>query len=340
MRTVVWYHVRDMKKIVLSLLLILVAIAGVGFAYLHLALPKTAAPRNGEVARSAARLERGKYLFNHVTGCGHCHSEEDDKRFGHPMVEGTYGQGKVFPADPSVPADLVAANITPDKETGVGNWTDGELIRAIREGISRDGHPLYPGMPYTEFGSLSDEDVESVVAYLRTIPAKNHKQPATKIRFPMSLIVRLIPKPVGSVPAVDRNDRAAYGKYLVGIAGCQFCHTPFEKGQPVKEKLFAGGHVFHTAPGIRAVSGNLTPEPNTGLGTMSEQQFLDKFFQYKDYAAKGAPEIRPELNTVMPWLSYTNMEADDLKAIYAYLRTLPPLVNAVVTHPDAPESKR
>jgi hypothetical protein len=137
----------------------------------------------------------------------------------------------------------------------------------------------------------------------------------------MTLIMRMIPQPVGSITPVDRANKVAYGEHLTKIAGCQFCHTPFEKGQPVKEKFLAGGQEFLLAPNARAVSINLTPEPNTGIGTMTEEQFLEKFYQYKDYSANGSPVIEPVLNTEMPWLHLSRMEPEDLKAIFAYLRT-------------------
>lgn len=326
------------RKAILAIFgLLALAVAG-GYTYVRFALPNKAEPRSGRVDNSPSRVERGKYLFEVVAGCGDCHSVVDEKRFAMPVAPGGYAKGKQFP--PGGEGVQVAPNLTPDTETGSGNWTDGQLIRAIREGIGHDGRPLFPGMPYSEYANMSDEDVESVVAYIRTIAPVSNRLPGSRITFPMNLIMRMVPAPVGRVAAVNKTDRIAYGAYLTKISGCQFCHTPFVKGQTIKEKLFAGGHVFEIAPGARAVSVNLTPEPKTGIGTMSEAQFLDKFYQYKEYVEKGSPVIRPELNTVMPWLGLARMEPDDLKAIYAYLRTVPAVENAVVSHPDAPENKR
>lgn len=327
-----------MKKILLSILAVILILIGGAYAYVRIGLPKTAEPRAGKVDTSPARVQRGKYIFEVVAGCGDCHSVVDEKRFAFPVVPGGLGKGRQFP--PRGEGVQVAPNLTPDEETGSGRWTDGQLIRAIREGIGHDGRPLFPGMPYTEYAHMSDTDVEAVVAYIRTIPPVSNKLPGSRIAFPMNLIMRMVPAPVGSVAEVNPSDPVAYGAYLTKISGCQFCHTPFVKGQTVKEKLFAGGHEFEIAPGARAVSVNLTPEPKTGIGTMTEAQFLDKFYQYKEYVENGAPEIRPELNTVMPWLGLARMEPSDLKAIYAYLRTVPAVENAVVSHPDAPENKR
>jgi mono/diheme cytochrome c family protein len=327
-----------MKKALFAIVgLLVLAVVG-AYGYVRFALPKRAEPRAGKVGSSPARVERGKYLFEVVAGCGHCHSTADDKRFAMPAAPGGFAKGQQFPAGGE--GVQVAPNLTSDQETGAGRWTDGQLIRAIREGIGHDDRPLFPGMPYSEYAHMSDEDVQAVVAYIRTIPPVVNKLPPSQITFPMSLIMRMVPAPVASVPPLNKSDRVAYGAYLTKIAGCMFCHTPFVKGQLVKEKLFAGGHEFEIAPGARAVAINLTPEPKTGIGTMSEAQFLDKFYQYKDYVEKGSPVVRPELNTLMPWLGLARMEPDDLKAIYAYLRNVPPVENAVVSHPDAPENKQ
>lgn len=338
MRNIIQYNLQMVKKALLSLLAIVAIIACSAYAYVRLALPKAAEPRSGNVPASPARIERGKYLFEVVSACADCHSAVDERRFAFPVAPGGFAKGKQFPS--SGAGVLVAPNLTPDSETGSGRWSDGQLLRAIREGVGHDGRPLFPSMPYSEYANMSDEDVESIVAYIRTIPPISNRLPASQITFPMSLIMRMVPAPVSSVPSVNKADPVAYGAYLTKIAGCQFCHTPFVKGQSVKEKSFAGGHEFEIAPGARAVSINLTPEQKTGIGTMTEAQFLDKFYQYKEYAEKGAPVIAPELNTVMPWLGYARMEPDDLKAIYAYLRTVPPVENAVVSHPDAPENKK
>jgi mono/diheme cytochrome c family protein len=327
-----------MWKLVKWVLGIVILVIGGGVAYVMLALPKSAEPRQGNVDRSAAKVERGKYLFEAVSACADCHSDVDTTRFGYPPLPGGFAKGKVLPI-PGSSWTLVAPNLTSDPETGVGNWTDGQLIRAIREGIGHDGRPLFPQMPYAEYANHSDEDVEALVAYIRTIPPVKNSLPKTAIGFPMNLIMRTIPKPVGSVPPVDRSDKVSYGRHLTKVAGCQFCHTPFERGQSDMTKLFAGGHSFELETNARAVSANITPDQNTGIGAVSEKEFLDKFYQYKEYVANGSKVVKPENNTVMPWLTYSRMEVDDLKAIYAYLRTVPAVSNAVVTHPDAPEEK-
>jgi hypothetical protein len=239
----------------------------------------------------------------------------------------------MMPPEAGLPGRVAARNILPDKETGIGNWTDGEKIRAIREGISRDGHALFPMMPYESFRHMSDEDVYSLVAYLNSLPPVKNALPATEIGFPVSLLIKSAPQPAGSVPEPDRADKLKYGEYLVTMAGCTICHTPAEKGQPKKGMRLAGGQAFRF-PGALVVSANITPDPETGIGRWSEQDFLDKFYQYRDYVESGSPTVGPESFTLMPWLAFSQRPQEELSAIYAYLKSQPALHHAVETHPQ------
>lgn len=329
------------KKILGSVLLLVVVVAGGGFAYLHFKPVKMRAASDIAVERTPERIARGNYLFNHVNGCVDCHSPVDETRFGYPVIPGSVGKGKIVIPGPGMPGTIVAPNITPDPETGAGRWTDGQLLRAIREGIGHDGRVLFPMMPYSDFRNLSDEDAYSVVAYMRTLPQATSSLPATTVKFPVNLFIKSLPSPVDPVPPANRADPVAYGRYLTNIGGCRFCHSPVDNdGYPVKGKEFSGGQEFELAPGARAVTANLTPDRETGIGTWSEADWLEKFAQYKDYAANGSPVVEPNMNTAMPWLIFCNIETNDLRAIFAYLKTVPAMKNAVVTHPDAPEEKR
>ncbi len=320
------------KKILGFGFLLLVVVAGCGFAYLFLRKPAMAPPSTIKVEITEARLARGRYIFHHLSSCADCHSERDYSRFDGPIVEGGLGKGSIFPPELRFPGTVVAPNITPDKETGIGNWTDGEKIRAIREGIDRDGHALFPLMPYSSFRKMSDEDVFSVVAYLNALPPVKSYLPKTKINFPVSLFIKSAPRPAGSVPPPDRNNRLQYGEYLTTLGGCEECHTPAENGQVVLAKRFSGGREFRTSRGT-VYSANITPDPDTGIGKWKEQHFLDKFYQYKRYVENGSPSVGPEGFTVMPWLWLCELQAEDLGAIYSYLESQTPIYNAVETHP-------
>jgi mono/diheme cytochrome c family protein len=324
-----------LKKILGALILILVVGAGSGFAFLYLRKPAMAVPSAVKVEMTPERIERGKYLFQNVMDCDGCHSQHDDTRFGRPVIEAGRGRGFVFPPETGLPGTVVAVNITPDPETGIGAWTDGEKIRAIREGIGRDGHVMFPMMPYSNYRLMSDEDVYALIAYLNSLPAVRNPLPRTRVNFPVSLMIKSVPRPAGSVPAPNRSDKLKYGEYLVTVAACAECHTQVEKGQPVPGKRLAGGREFHT-PDAVVVSGNITPDADTGIGKWSEQQFLDKVYQYKEYVEKGSPQVGPEGFTLMPWLSFAKLSPEELGAIYTYLMSQPAVRNAVETHPGQP----
>jgi hypothetical protein len=309
---------------------VMITAAG-GFSYLYLRKPAMAPPAHVKVEITPARLARGKYLYN-LADCDGCHSQRDFSRYDGPVVESGRGRGNVFPPDMGLPGVVAPRNITPDQETGIGRWTDGEKIRAIREGISRDGTTLFPMMGYERFRHMSDEDVYSLVAYLNTLTTVRNPVPRSKIVFPVSLLMKGAPQPAGHVPEPDRTNRVKYGEYLVTMAGCMECHTPARQGKPLPGMTLAGGQEFRF-PGVVVVSANITPDPQTGIGRWSEQNFLDRIYQYKEYAEKGSPQVGPESFTIMPWLNFAQLEPDDLKAIYAFLRTQQPIYHAVDSHP-------
>jgi len=325
-----------LKKILVALALMAVLAVGGGVGYLYFRKPAIALPGGMKVEMTPERIARGKHLFQNVMDCDGCHSQHDESRFGRPVIEVGRGQGFVFPPEMGLPGTVVAGNITPDRETGIGAWTDGEKIRAIREGIGRDGHVLFPMMPYTNYRLMSDEDVYAVVAYLNSLPAVRNPLPATRINFPVSLMIKGVPQPAGSVPPPNRSDKLKYGEYLATMASCADCHTEVKQGQPVLAKRLAGGREFRTASAV-VVSGNITPDPDTGIGKWTEQQFLDKIYQYKEYAEKASPRVGPEGFTLMPWLGLSQLSREELGAIYTYLMSQPAVHNAVETHPGQPQ---
>jgi hypothetical protein len=223
------------------------AIAVGGFTWLYLRKPAMAPPAGVKVEITPARLARGKYLFN-LADCDGCHSQRDFSRFNGPVVEGGRGRGSIFPPDMGLPGVVAPRNITTDHATGLGGWTDGEKIRAIREGISRDGTALFPMMGYERFRHMSDEDVQSLVAYLNTLAPVNNPVPRSRIVFPVSILMKSAPKPAGHVPEPDRSNQVKYGEYLVTMAGCMECHTPSKQGKPLKGLTLAGGEEFRDWP--------------------------------------------------------------------------------------------
>lgn len=310
---------------------LLLCIGVAGGSYLLVRRPAIAPPPDVKAPATAERIARGRYIFT-LADCDGCHSLRDFTRFGGPVVAGHRGEGVEFPKEMGLPGRILSRNITPDRETGIGGWTDGEKIRAIREGISRDGTMLFPMMPYQRFRNMSDDDALSLVAYLNTLPPVKHAVPRSEVPFPVSVLMKDAPRPAGHVPPADSADRGQYGKYLAGMAGCVDCHTPSEKGKPRAGMAFAGGERF-AFPGALVVSANITPDQQSGIGRWKEQDFLDKFSQYREYAEGGSPLSTPENFTIMPWLNFCQLEPDDLRAIYGFLRRQKPVYHAVDSHP-------
>ena len=265
------------------------------------------------------RLARGKYLVEGVLVCLDCHSEHDWKAAGYPIFPGMEGSGEIFPEE-GLPGRIVAPNLTPDADTGVGKWTDDQLARAIREGIGHDGRALFPMMPYQHYRSLPDEDLASVVVYLRSLPPVRHPLPKTEIIFPVRYLIRSVPQPwTAPVVAPDLSTPEQRGAYLVNLALCADCHTPTVRGEPIPGRDFAGGQKF-VGPWGTITSANLTPDAS-GIPYYDEKLFIQ--------AMRTGQVGARALHALMPWQVYRNMTDEDLKAIFAYLRTLKPVYNEV-----------
>lgn len=309
---------RNRKMIALISLLVIVTVVVLGITFTIGWRPFIGARKRALTERkfesTEARLLRGKYLVDGVTGCFGCHSDPDWSRPGAPPIAGREGAGHIW-SDQDLPW-LVAPNITPDKETGAGNWSDDTLARAIREGIGHDGRALFPIMPYPGYGEMSDEDLASIIVYLRTVPAVRNQLPTTKMPFPLNFLIQNMPEPVTApVAAPDRAQPVASGAYLVKMAACAECHTPQEKGQPIPGMAFAGGFLLHEPKGD-VVSANITPAAS-GIGYYNDATFIQAL-------RVGKVGARP-LRWSMPWYYYGRMSDEDLKAMFAYLKTVNPV---------------
>lgn len=280
--------------------------------------------------RTPQRLERGRYIATALSGCVYCHSPHDWAAAGTPIIPGSEGAGEVLPYD-DLPGRIVAPNLTPDPETGAGNWTDDQLARSIREGIGHDGRALFPIMPYTHYREMSDEDLASVVVYLRSFPTVRRELPKTEIIFPVKYLIRSVPEPVTSAVGEDAgaSDLVRHGAHLVTLAGCGDCHTPQVKGENVPGMEFAGGATF-AGPWGNIASANLTPDAS-GIPYYNEALFLQVMHS-------GYVQARP-LNPIMPVMVYANLTDGDLKAMFAYLRTLKPVKHRVDNSEPATECK-
>jgi len=178
-------------------------------------------------------------------------------------------------------------------------------------------------MPYLNYGKMDGEDIMSVIAYIRTLEPIEASQPPSKADFPFNLILRTLPAKASPQPMPSPTDQIAYGEYLTNAAACGDCHTRFEGGQFTGEYL-AGGREFTFPDGSVLSSSNLTPH-ETGLESWTRETFVNRFKMYAD-SAYVLPAVQPgEFQSVMPWVMYAGMETTDLEAIYAYLKTLPPV---------------
>jgi mono/diheme cytochrome c family protein len=320
-----------MKKLLLGLVGIVVLVVGAAWLYYSLFLPKQRPAPDIQVELTPERIERGRYLVVNVLQCIDCHSERDWNYYGGPPIE-PVGAGRscmdrsspprgVNSGEGSFPGRICIRNITQDRETGLGDWTDGQIIRAVREGVSHDGEGLFPMMPYFIYRHVSDDDMEAVVAYLRTIEPVRSEWPERTVDFPLSSLIQLWPEPLAEpVVMPERTDRRAYGEYLAVIARCEFCHTPRDPNSMAgfDGRRFAGGMPFFLN-GQTLYSMNLTPHP-TGLGAWTREQFIQRFRMH----AEPQP-VSPEENTLMNWNAFAGMSEEDLGLMYDFFMTLPPV---------------
>jgi mono/diheme cytochrome c family protein len=269
----------------------------------------------GTVGDTSHLLERGEYIVRNVAVCGGCHTP--DHRADGPLIGGTefkdWRLGRIR-----------AANLTGDSATGLGAWSEAEIVRAIRNGQRRNGRLLAPVMPYEWFHEMSDADAFAVARYLKSLPpVSNAVRQRPNLFFKFARNTFLGPRRAGSFAAPRRAATAQYGEYLSQHVGlCAECHTPTSglQSKPNRGKLFSG----QTKPpaDFPALPSNLTPDSATGIGTWSEDDFLRTL-------RTGIDPRGDSLHSFMPWRQVRRMSDDDLRAIYRYLRTLRPISNRI-----------
>ena len=309
--------------LILSFVVLLV-LAGV--LYVSIALPDTGETQTVKIESTPARLERGRYLANHVAACIDCHSTRNWAVFSGPPVSGTMGKGgEVFDENMGFPGKIYAPNITPH---ALGSWTDGELLKAITTGVNKEGKALFPLMGYHRFGKMDQEDIYSVIAYIRSLAPIENQVAKTELNFPVNLINKTAPKPADFQKIPPMQDTIKYGAYLVNAAGCVECHSKMDKGAIIAGTEFGGGMEFKQPAGIIR-STNITMHKTNGLGGWTKEMFVKKFKVYADSSLKLPSMAKNELNTPMPWTMYAGMNKNDLEAIYTYLKSLKPLDNKV-----------
>jgi mono/diheme cytochrome c family protein len=283
------------------------------------------------------RVARGRNLANGVGRCFWCHSPLNDGDPATPRPE-SLGAGDIL--DPKTP--VVAPNITPDAESGIGRWSDGEVIRAIREGIGRDGRQLRSDHPSAYYSVMTDQDADALVAYLRSLKAVRRPLPASKPASGRRNTVQSPTPPAREATLVSPVER---GRYLVQLGECMGCHTTTTKeGGPFRGLEFGGGRRFRLEHGFgfelspdpsftpssrqalpdeaRVVaSANLTTDPS-GIPFYTEEVFI------RTIRTGRVAGVRA-LSSAMPWVFFRSMTDEDLAAIFAYLETVAPVRHRV-----------
>ena len=315
-----------MAKRLLKIVLGLVAVVVLAVGGLLLYLDRSGIPRYApgtvalEVEATPELVERGRRTVGML--CAGCHLDNETGTLaGKPMDD--------------LPAQFGwahSANITRDPETGIGTWTDGELAFLLRTGVTRDGRYTPPWMAKVPL--MSDEDLHGVIAFLksadplvRPVRAKRPESRPSLLTKALSRVAfKPLPYPPAPIVAPDPADRVAYGRYLVqGRAMCFPCHSAdFAKVDDlVPEKsagYLGGGNAMPDMNGRIVTTANITPDPETGIGKWSEDEFV-RLLRFG---------VRPDQRvTVYPMVPYPELSDDDARAIYAYLRTVPPIVNEV-----------
>lgn len=268
-----------------------------------------------ESTDDSTAVERGRYLAEGLLQCMICHSERDWEKPGAPPVEGRRGAGRVIREEG--PYRLVAPNLTPHPETGIGRWTDEQLIRAIRRGVGHDGRALHPLMYYGKFRHLTDDDVEAVVAYLRSLePIDNplpstHLSPEEREQAESGTPATVDPIDLASLDSLER------GHALVTFGDCVGCHTAWSAPRNAPE--LAGGNLIERGE-RSAFSTNITPHL-TGMPYDAET-----FIRIIRTGKGGATD------PLMPWIAFRKLSDADLRDIHAYLQTRPPFTHQVSNH--------
>ena len=312
---------RRALRIVLLLVVVLLA-AGALFVALRQNLTFEAPYPDVAASSDPAVIERGRYIVRNLAPCAACHVSAADRAAYMEGVDVALAGGFVFDIPPG---RFYTVNLTPDADTGLGRVSDRAIARALRHGVGHDGRAL---LPFMEMQGLADDDLEAVVSYLRTLPPVRHAVPAHEYTL-LGRVLRatVLANPIG--PAEPPPARAPQGvsidtgRYLVeSVSLCWACHT--ERSQMTGELTgprFGGttGFTETDDPDHSWSPPNITSDPETGrLGRMSEDQFVARF---------RLGRVIPR--SPMPWQAFARLAEDDLRAMYQYLKSVPPVRNDV-----------
>lgn len=260
-------------------------------------------------AAAETLAERGRYLAEGVMTCHNCHTPQGPA--GPDMARALSG-GLDFDEPPF---KVTGSNITPDRQTGIGGWSDAELKRFLVTGIKPSGIAAAPVMPTAFYPVLTPRDLDALVAYLRSVPAIQRDTPAPEYRIKLE---RETP-PFADAPMSDKDmaDPLRRGRYLVTIAHCLECHTPMgPRGHDFAGATGRGGTAFK-GPWGETVAANITSDPDRGLGRWSDGEI-------RRAITEGVSRDGRKLRPPMSYPAYATMTRQDQDAMVAFVRTLPP----------------
>jgi mono/diheme cytochrome c family protein len=256
-------------------------------------------------------LERGRYLVDTVMTCQNCHTPKGPNG---PQFDKALSGGLRFD-EPAF--DVTASNITPDRDTGIGDWTDAEIKTALQEGTRPAGHRLAEVMPSGFYKILTPGDLDGIVAHLRSLPPIENKVRGAV--YKMQIPHQVFPGAEKPMSEADLDDNMKRGFYLVTIAHCMECHTPFGPpgtGVDFKNSLGKGGREFRGPWGV-STARNITSSKTAGIGDWSDADVKRAITQ--GVRKDGTTELKPP----MGYPFYAKMTGGDLDAMVAYLRTVP-----------------
>ena len=308
-------------------LILLVAVGAVLYVFAAWDSPIRRPMASLVAPRGAESVARGRYLYTLTANCWGCHGGRGGLSPDEPQ-----SGGREFDLTATGPGfgRFYGSNLTPDNDTGIGPWSDAELVRAIREGVNRQGQVIFPVMPYQFYHGLSDADALALVAYMRSLPPVRYAVPARRVSFATKALIAfrmLKPEPLVGAPvqAPPKGVTAEYGRYLAWhTSGCAECHSPRSPrdGSLDHSRPLAGGLFPFPEKYFEITGTNLTPDPSTGIGNWTEGQFILAM-------RRGTRPDGRALMTFMPWPLYTHWSDEELHAIWLYLRTLSPQAHSV-----------
>jgi mono/diheme cytochrome c family protein len=266
-------------------------------------------------ALAAGDAARGREVFALAGGCG-CHS----------MADGPVGAGgRELPTPFGM---FYGTNITPDRDTGIGAWSDAEIIAAIREGVLPDGSVEAPVMPYVQYAGMSDADAHDLVAYLRTLPPVRRENRPAEVSLPFPRLAfrawRLLYGPAGSAPATTPDEPLARGRYLTDhVSICGDCHTPRTRLGALDAALYLAGAA--AGPDGKPVP-NITSDRATGIGTWKTGDIV---YLLQTGFEPGMDNVQGLMAEVIDGhgggLGYKDAPESELRSLAKYLKTVPPV---------------